>query len=45
MSYSDIEDSCQYQLALKHGCEKLLTFNASDFPAGFCDGVEIVVLC
>lgn len=45
VSYSDIEDSCQYQLALKHGCEKLLTFNASDFPVGFCNGVEIVVLC
>lgn len=45
VSYSDIEDSCQYQLALKHGCEKLLTLNASDFPAGSCDGVEIVVLC
>lgn len=45
MSYSDIEDSCQYQLALKHGCEKLLTFNASDFPTGSCKGVEIVALC
>ena len=45
VSYSDIEDSCQYQLALKYGCEKLLTFNAVDFPASSSDGVEIVALC
>lgn len=44
-TYSDIEDSCQYQLALKHGCEKLLTFNATDFPNGSHNGVVIVPLC
>lgn len=43
--YSDIEDSCQYQLAMKHGCEKLLTFNATDFPIDTHDGVVIVSLC
>ena len=45
VAYSDIEDSCQYQLALKHGCAKLLTFNASDFPSDISDGVEVVALC
>lgn len=45
VSYNDIEDSCQYQLALKHGCEKLLTFNISDFPFSSSKGVEIVTLC
>ena len=45
VSYNDIEDSCQYQLALKYGCEKLLTFNASDFPTDSCKGVEVVSLC
>lgn len=44
VTYNDIEDSCQYQLALKHGCERLLTFNASDFPTGISAGVEIVAL-
>lgn len=45
VTYSDIEDSCQYQLALKHGCEKLLTFNVGDFPSDASDGVEVVTLC
>lgn len=44
-AYSDIEDSCQYQLALRHGCAKILTFNAGDFPANSSERVEIVVLC
>lgn len=44
VAYSDIEDSCQYQLAMKHGCEKLLTFNASDFPTGSRNDVVIVPL-
>lgn len=45
VTYHDIEDSCQYQLALKHGCEKLLTFNAGDYPSDSSDGVEVVALC
>jgi predicted nucleic acid-binding protein len=45
VSYSDIEDSCQYQLALKHGCDKLMTFNAGDFPANIHDDVVIMSLC
>ena len=45
VAFIDLEDSCQYQLAVKHGCEKFLTFNSSDFPADACDDVEIVALC
>lgn len=45
VTYNDIEDSCQYQLALKHGCGRLLTFNASDFPSEISEGIEIVALC
>ena len=44
VTFHDLEDSCQYQLAVKHGCEKLLTFNTSDYPADTCKGIEIVAL-
>ena len=30
--YTDLEDSCQYQLAKKTGCELLVTFNDKHFP-------------
>lgn len=33
IQYKDIEDSCQYQAAQKVGCEVLLTFNNTDYPA------------
>ncbi len=29
--YKDIEDSCQYQVAQKVGCETLVSFNISDY--------------
>lgn len=29
--YKDIEDSCQYQVARKVGCESLVSFNISDY--------------
>lgn len=29
--YKDIEDSCQYQVAQKMGCEALVSFNISDY--------------
>lgn len=43
-SFGDIEDSCQYQLAVKHSCDCLLTFNASDFPVEASASVEVVSL-
>ena len=30
--YTDLEDSCQYQLAVKSGCEMLITFDIDHFP-------------
>lgn len=30
--FKDIEDGCQYELAVKTRCSYLLTFNMSDFP-------------
>ena len=30
--YTDLEDSCQYQLAMKSGCELLITFDIGHFP-------------
>ena len=40
-AFIDIEDSCQYQLAVKHSCDSLLTFNASDFPADTGSSVKV----
>ena len=31
MAFYDLEDSCQYQAALKEGCTLLVTFNKNDF--------------
>lgn len=31
--FSDLEDSCQYQVAHRVGCEMLITFNIADYPA------------
>ena len=30
--FKDVEDGCQYELAIKSGCNLLLTFNSSDYP-------------
>lgn len=32
LAFTDLEDSCQYQVAKKTGCEVFITFNISDFP-------------
>ena len=39
--YKDIEDSCQYQVAQKLGCEALVSFNISDFPKSTNGQVKI----
>lgn len=36
-----IEDGCQYELAQKHGCEVLITFNTSDYPSGKDRAVKV----
>lgn len=35
--FRDLEDSCQYQAAIKEGCGLLVTFNTDDFPANVDD--------
>lgn len=42
LSFTDLEDSCQYQAAIKLGCEYLLTFNIKDYP--MADGAVVQVL-
>jgi predicted nucleic acid-binding protein len=40
--FSDLEDSCQYQAALKEGCTWLLTFNKSDFDVSGDAAVKVM---
>lgn len=42
LRFKDIEDSCQYQLAKKHGCDIFVTFNTADFPETAIQEVEVV---
>ena len=39
--YKDIEDSCQHQVALKMGCEALVSFNISDYKESTGGHVKI----
>ena len=32
-AFKDVEDGCQYELAMKAGCTLLLTFNSHDYPS------------
>ena len=34
VTFDDLEDSCQYQLAKREGCEMLITLNIADYPMG-----------
>lgn len=42
LNYSDLEDSCQYQVAEKIGCPYLLTFNVKDYPVGSNAAVQVL---
>lgn len=42
LSFSDLEDSCQYQLSRKSGCTHLVTFNVSDYAGVENPSVEII---
>ena len=42
IEFSDLEDSCQYELAQKIGCEYLLTFNTVDFPSFETDKLQVL---
>ena len=41
-TFSDLEDSCQYQAALKEGCTCLITFNVSDYNVSDDASVKVV---
>ena len=41
-AFSDLEDSCQYQAALKEGCSLLITFNKSDFDVSDNSPVKVI---
>ena len=40
LQYSDLEDSCQYQLALRSKCEIIITFNIKHFQK--VEGLQII---
>ena len=40
--FSDLEDSCQYQAALKEGCTVLLSFNDADYQEGMKSPVSVL---
>ena len=41
-SFKDVEDGCQYELAMKAGCTLLLTFNSHDFPSDDIGSVKVL---
>ena len=41
-AFSDLEDSCQYQAALKAGCTLLITFNERDFDLSDKSPVKVM---
>ena len=40
IAFQDIEDSCQYQAALKCGCDYLVTFNVRDYLSA--EGLKVL---
>ena len=40
--YKDLEDSCQYQLAVAQGCDCLITFNTADYPVNDKASVKVL---
>ena len=40
--FKDVEDGCQYELAMKAGCTLLLTFNSHDFPSDDIGSVKVM---
>ena len=41
-AFSDLEDSCQYQAALKEGCTLLITFNERNFDVNDKSPVKVM---
>lgn len=42
VKFNDLEDSCQYQLAQKTGCDLLITFNPLDYSNAEKKNVEVL---
>ena len=42
ISFSDLEDSCQYRVAEKMGCPYLVTFNVKDYPVESDSSVKVL---
>lgn len=42
ISFSDLEDSCQYRVAEKMGCPYLITFNVKDYPVESDSSVKVL---
>ena len=41
-TFKDIEDGCQYELAMRSGCTLLLTFNSHDYPSDDIGNVKVM---
>lgn len=41
-AFKDVEDGCQYELAMKAGCTLLLTFNSHDYPSDDIGSVKVM---
>ena len=41
-AFKDVEDGCQYELAIKAGCTLLLTFNSHDFPSDGKGNIKVM---
>ena len=41
-AFKDVEDGCQYELAMRTGCTLLLTFNSHDYPSDDTGSVKVM---
>jgi len=41
-AFKDVEDGCQYELAMRTGCTLLLTFNSHDYPSDDAGSVKVM---
>ena len=41
-AFKDVEDGCQYELAMRAGCTLLLTFNSHDYPSDDAGSVKVM---
>ena len=41
-AFKDVEDGCQYELAMRTGCTLLLTFNSHDYSSDDTGSVKVM---